>query len=104
MGKITVNCKSCGDSIELPAPPRPRITIFGLSGLFSEFGVFIVLIVCCSLPMILGAFNDGDTEYRAIKKALESPGVKIEITKGDGDKVNWKIVTEPPKEAAKEQR
>lgn len=93
---VKVQCKNCGESVQVPDLGRPKITLFSFRGLFSESGVLIVLIICgLGLPALLGVFSRDLGEYEGIKKALETPGVKLEVSKDDKGKVDWKITKGP---------
>lgn len=98
MKTVNVSCKNCGNMLEILAPdqPRPRISIFNLSGLFSDAGVVIVFIVCViGIPAIFAWHKDN--EFETIKKALETPGIRVEVTKNETGDVGWKILKDEVK-------
>jgi hypothetical protein len=94
---MKIACRNCGEVINLPdSEPRHTHIHFGFSklwdNLFTETGIVLVFIVgLFVLPVIFGVFNH-ESEYDAIKKAIETPGIKVEITKGGDNKIQWKIL------------
>lgn len=96
MAKVKVQCRNCGEPVEVPDLGRPKITLFSFRGLFSENGVMIVLIISClGMPALFGLLSRDLGEYEGIKKALETPGVKLEVSKDVKGRVDWKITKGP---------
>ena len=100
-------CRNCGEVMSVPdSEPQHTHFHFGFANLwnnlFSETGVIIVLVICgLGIPALVGIFSrDHDAEYEAIKKAIETPGIRVEITKGDG-KLEWKILKDKDPEPEK---
>lgn len=92
-----MQCKNCGEDMPVPEPRRTYRFDFGLGGcfayLFSDVGILIILIVCAiGIPAATGLFSK-DSELDAIKKALETPGIRVEVIK-KGDEIDWKILKE----------
>lgn len=104
---MKVGCRNCGEIINVPdSEPRHTHIHLGFSklwdNLFTPPGILIVFFVCAiGFPALVGIFHhDSDAEYEAIKKAIETPGIRVEVSKENG-KIGWKILKDPEPEKKK---
>ena len=104
---MKIACRNCGEVIHVPdSEPRHTHFHFGFSklweNLFGEMGVLVILFVCgIGIPALVGIWHSShDGEYEAIKKAIETPGIRVEVTKENG-KVDWKILKDKDPEPEK---